>query len=704
METFRKGLGLSARISIGVFLLVAATFAALTFFSSSRVSGEVHRARENASLHELATLERYIDLWFHDYAILLRFNAARISTEKTSGSDAVSIQGLLPSGQQEDTGILQEVFLTDASGTIVAADKGNLPGISIAGLGVWKAFVGKDLPYFVTPYPTRSFSAKNPALMIAAPIRSGAAFRGLLVASLDITGFSRALFKDRGFESIGTFAIMDETSTIIASPDESLIMTHAVPAALAERITASSDAGGSAEFSRDGALFSARWVRLQSMPWYLSVTMPQGETTGFSRALMLIIAGSGAACLLLLIGLLMLLVRLFVTRRIGLLSAALQKAIGGDLSARAVVRSRDEIGMAAASLNALLAGFRAVIDTLNERMESLKQTGLSLTTDMEQTAAAVNQINASIASTENQIAEQSAAVERTSQTAERVSLTVEGLGAMIDGQAIAVTESSAAIEQMVSNIGSVSSSAEQAHAFTGELLDVSGEGKKKLTTVIAAIDQIARQSADLMAAAKLIAGIAANTNLLAMNASIEAAHAGRWGKGFAVVAEEIRHLAEQASRQSREIAKRLSGIKTSIDEVAKTSQETGEAFGIVFEKVEKVGDIVRQIERAMAEQNEGSRQVLDGLKNINDVTVQVQDGSIQMKEGSGQILSSIARLADVNSAVRGNVGEIASGTGEITKAVGNVLDLAVSTKDMIEEVARAAARFSMGDREKAAAE
>jgi methyl-accepting chemotaxis protein len=407
------------------------------------------------------------------------------------------------------------------------------------------------------------------------------------------------------------------------------------------------------------------------------------------------IAAAAFAAALISSGLLILIFRLTVPRRIALLARVLSSAAAGDLTVTPSSSGGDEIGGMAEGLSALLGGFRGLIGALRQKMESLGQTGSDLSANMEQTAAAIHQINANIESTERQISQQSKAVTITAETAERVSMTVEGLGAMIEGQAQAVNESSAAIEEMVSNIGSVSASAETARKFTTELLEVSGDGKSKLETVIQAVEQIARQSEDLMTAAKVISGIASNTNLLAMNASIEAAHAGEWGRGFSVVAQEIRHLAELAAKQSGEISKKLGSVKTGIDAVAETSRKMGQAFSVVFEKVEKVGGIVAQIQGAMAEQNEGSRQVLTGLKNIDEVTLQVRDGAVQMKEGSGQILSAISRLTDANSAVHKNITEIASGTGEINKAVANVLDLTVSNKELIEQAGAAVSRFTL---------
>jgi methyl-accepting chemotaxis protein len=406
---------------------------------------------------------------------------------------------------------------------------------------------------------------------------------------------------------------------------------------------------------------------------------------------------AAAACLVAALssGSLVFLFRLTVRRRILRLARVLADAASGDLTVKYAGSGRDEIGGMASSVSVLLDGLGGLIGALKDRMGSLGKTGSDLSANMEETAAAIHQINASIESTERQIEQQSKAVSATEETAGRVSLTVEGLGAMIEGQVQAVSESSAAIEEMVSSIRSVSENAETARSFTMELLEVSGDGKSRLETVIAAVEQIAKQSTDLMAAAKVISGIASNTNLLAMNASIEAAHAGEWGKGFAVVAQEIRYLAELSAKQSSEIAKKLGSVKSGIDAVAATSRKMGEAFAAVFEKVEKVGGIVAQIQGAMAEQNEGSRQVLTGLKNIDEVTFQVRDGAVQMKEGSGQIQSAISRLTEVNTAVRKNIAEIASGTGEINAAVANVLDLAVSNRDLIQQADKDVSRFSV---------
>jgi len=150
----------------------------------------------------------------------------------------------------------------------------------------------------------------------------------------------------------------------------------------------------------------------------------------------------------------------------------------------------------------------------------------------------------------------------------------------------------------------------------------------------------------LVEANTIIQSIASQTNLLAMNAAIEAAHAGDAGRGFTVVAEEIRKLAEDSSQQSKDIAGNLKEIKQTIDMVVQTSSDAGNAFGNIEQLVHRVENLVQEIQQAMQEQNTGNQQVLESLKNMQNITMEVKDGSREMKEGAGQILHEMKNLKD----------------------------------------------------------
>ena len=149
---------------------------------------------------------------------------------------------------------------------------------------------------------------------------------------------------------------------------------------------------------------------------------------------------------------------------------------------------------------------------------------------------------------------------------------------MIRQQADGVTQASSAVEEMIGNIQSVNASVDKMASSFAQLEQQSREGQQKQAAVNEKILQIEEKSKTLQEANQAIASIASQTNLLAMNAAIEAAHAGEAGKGFAVVADEIRKLSETSTAQSKTIGEQLKSIQTSIIEVVTGSQESSKAF------------------------------------------------------------------------------------------------------------------------------
>jgi methyl-accepting chemotaxis protein len=312
---------------------------------------------------------------------------------------------------------------------------------------------------------------------------------------------------------------------------------------------------------------------------------------------------------------------------------------------------------------------------------------------MTQTGAAVMQINSSISSTGNQLNQQSEAVTAVTEAIEELARGVDNLNEMITSQSSVISASSSAVEEMIANIESTASNVVTAVEESKALLGEGEEGKTRIDEVDESVAEIVRHSENLGEAAALILQIADRTNLLAMNAAIEAAHAGETGKGFAVVADEIRKLAEQATSQSRDIAADLNQVSSAIDKVRSASIAAVRSFVSILSHSQALGNEVGVIGISMAEQHEGGRQVLEGLEKLRDITLEIELGSTEMTDGNKSILDQVQRLIAVNAAVVGNNVEMTSGTTEINKSVASTMDLSQKNARLIVELRDAMDRF-----------
>ena len=257
-------------------------------------------------------------------------------------------------------------------------------------------------------------------------------------------------------------------------------------------------------------------------------------------------------------------------------------------------------------------------------------------------------ITANVADLNFQTEEQSASVTETSSTIHQIAKNIESLSLQIEGQSASVTESSAAIQQMVSNINSISTNLDRAGSGFEYLLTASGNGRDSMQHVIELVKDVSSQSEHLLETNEIINSIASQTNLLAMNAAIEAAHAGEAGKGFSVVSDEIRKLAESSAEQSKVIEGELKKVVNKINTIVDASAKADDAFGAVAKQIKEANGLIQEIRMAMKEQTEGSQQVLEALDEIQNITMQIRDGSLEMNQGAAMILKEMARLEDVS--------------------------------------------------------
>ena len=367
----------------------------------------------------------------------------------------------------------------------------------------------------------------------------------------------------------------------------------------------------------------------------------------------------------------------------------------GDLTARLTVSGSDEIAQLSEYFNRTLEKIRTAISHVKTNANGMQALGESLAGNATNTASDISHIITNIDGVNERIAAQSDGVNQAADAVNTITENISQLDSMIEKQSASVSDASSAVEEMIGNIESVNSSMDKmAESFT-LLAKNTDTGVTKQKDVNARIQQIEEESKMLHEANLAISNIASQTNLLAMNAAIEAAHAGEAGKGFAVVADEIRKLSETSSQQSKTIGLQLGSIKDSISSVVVASTEASSAFAMVSGKLSETEQLVQQIKGAMEEQQEGSRQITDALHRMNDSTGEVRRASKDISARNEFILDEMQKLRSSSETMRQGVEEISNGAHRIGESGTELARNSNDVRDAIEDISSQISMFKV---------
>jgi methyl-accepting chemotaxis protein len=346
-----------------------------------------------------------------------------------------------------------------------------------------------------------------------------------------------------------------------------------------------------------------------------------------------------------------------------------------DLTMRIPVRGNDEVATLSRHFNTFLDKLRLIVQSCKRVGVESGSLGSELAGSARDVSVSSTEISASTSSMSERTGFLGQEVGRSSESVERINAYIARVVDMIQDQAAAVNESSAAVQQMIANVGNIERSTEAKLELVRGLEALAKKLDEGAALNVKAMEETSQSTDVISEMIAVINGVASQTNLLAMNAAIEAAHAGEYGRGFSVVADEIRKLAEQTAVNAKSIKQSIGQVVAGIEKASQVTRDSSGTIGEVIEGISDVAGGMNETLSGLKEMSLGNRQIIESLGALNKMTEDVKASGAGMREGTAEIGSSIKRIIEITDENKSGIEEMVEGIREISSSMERLTDL-----------------------------
>lgn len=338
--------------------------------------------------------------------------------------------------------------------------------------------------------------------------------------------------------------------------------------------------------------------------------------------------------------------------------------------------------------SSLAEGLETVVSRVAESALDSESAGRKLAIQVGDTLAATARIASRASAGKERVQALSDQVSEGAAAVEEIQAAIESLARRISEQGSVVDQSAAAVEQMSASIDNVAAVAREKKAAAEQLLEATDKGNDTVTRTEKIIGEVVDQVGSVHQMIGVIDDIAARTNLLAMNAAIEAAHAGASGRGFAVVAGEIRSLAGRTAENARHVAETLKALGAKISEARGAGTETGNAFRHIETEAREVSNAFLEIGNATGELSTGTREVVSAVETLRTISREIVGSAEEMRVGARDVTRVITTTRDTATDTVETINVISDASTNVTEATERISTLSIANNEQIDRLIR----------------